>query len=58
MANTKKALKGRHSMSQSFAKIIVHLVFSTKNREAWLVDGIPMNSMPISEVSLRITREL
>ena len=27
-------------MSQSFAKIIVHLVFSTKNRESWLVDEI------------------
>ncbi|MBL4640709.1 MAG: transposase [Verrucomicrobiales bacterium] len=25
-------------MSQSLAQIIVHLVFSTKNREAWLSD--------------------
>jgi putative transposase len=27
-------------MSQSLAQILVHLVFSTKNREAWLTDEI------------------
>lgn len=27
-------------MSQSLAQILVHLVFSTKNRESWLDDGM------------------
>jgi REP element-mobilizing transposase RayT len=35
-----QALKGRNSMPQSLAQILVHLVFSTKNRKAWLADDI------------------
>jgi hypothetical protein len=32
--NHQYALKGRNRMPQSLAQILVHLVFSTKNREA------------------------
>ncbi|MBL9154855.1 MAG: transposase [Verrucomicrobiales bacterium] len=36
-----QALKGRNTgMPQSLAQILVHLVFSTKNREPWLTDAI------------------
>ena len=35
-----QALKGRNSMLQSLAQILVHLVFSTKGREPWLADDI------------------
>ena len=35
-----QALKGRNRMPQSLAQILVHLVFSTKNREAVLADDI------------------
>jgi len=35
-----QALKGRKRMPQSLAQILVHLVFSTKNREMLLADDI------------------
>ena len=35
-----KALKGRNLVSQSLAQILVHVVFSTKNREPALEDSV------------------
>jgi hypothetical protein len=33
------------SMPQSLSKVIVHIIFSTKNRERWLDSGVP-GAMP------------
>lgn len=40
-----KALKGRNikddlHMPQSLSKVLLHIVFSTKNRQPWLTDGV------------------
>lgn len=32
-----------HDMAQSLARIAIHLVFSTKNRERWLDDALRPN---------------
>jgi len=36
------ALKGQGNMAQSLAKIIIHIVFSTKNRESTFQDELIM----------------